>query len=187
MQSCGAIILAAGGSSRLGEPKQLLVFQGETLLARMVRVALESKADPVVVITGAHSEKCALAITGQPVRVIHNPEWQEGIASSIRAGVASLSGEVEALVILLCDQPAVSASLINALLTSKKDIAACEYGETKGPPTYFKKAFFNELLSLQGDKGAKALLAKHAGSVEAIPFPEGEWDVDLPDDLNRLQ
>lgn len=187
MQNCGVIILAAGASSRLGEPKQLLVFRGETLLARMVRIALGSKANPVVVVTGAHAEECASAIMGQPVRLIYNPAWQEGIASSIRAGVASLSEEVGGLVILLCDQPAVSASLIDALITSKKDIAACGYGETKGPPVYFKKMFFNELLSLQGDKGAKVILENHGGDVEIIPFPEGEWDVDFPDDRNRLQ
>ena len=162
------------------------MFGGETLLARTARIALESKAAPVVVVLGAHAEECAAAMAGQPVRMVKNSAWREGIASSIRAGVASLTEEVDAVVILLCDQPGVSPALIDRLITATRDIAACEYGGTTGPPVCFAKKYFKELLALEGEKGAKSLLSKYADILETVPFPGGEWDVDLPDDRKRL-
>lgn len=186
MQNCAAIILAAGNSSRLGEPKQLLVFEGETLLARTVRIARESQARPVIVVLGAWARECAETIAGQPVRIVQNPDWREGIASSIRAGIANVPGETDAAVILLCDQPGMGAEQIDALIMSGRPIAACAHGGTAGPPAYFEKRFFPELLLLEGDKGAKALLARHADQAAVIDFPGGDCDVDTRADWERL-
>ena len=187
MHACAAIILAAGGSSRLGAPKQLLPYQGETLLARIVRITLDSKSHPVVVVLGAHAQECAAVISGQPVRLIHNPEWQEGIASSIRAGIASIEGEADAAVILLCDQPRISPSHITALGKTGHPIAASSYDGVTGPPAYFEKRFFPDLLFLQGDEGAKALFARNADDVTTVPFPDGAVDVDTTADLHFLE
>jgi molybdenum cofactor cytidylyltransferase len=187
MQACAAIILAAGSSSRLGTPKQLLIFQGETLLARVVRIALDSKFHPVVVVLGAHAEECAYGISGQPVRLIHNTTWQEGIASSIRAGVTNVEKEAEAIVLLLCDQPGISAAHLHALANTGSPMAASSYAGVNGSPAYFEKRFFFDLVALCGDQGARALLARHADSVAAVPFSEGAADVDTMADLRFLE
>ncbi len=187
MHGCAAIILAAGGSLRLGRPKQLLVFEGETLLARAVRVATESKARPVIVVLGALADECANAIAGQPVRIVTNKEWKEGIASSIRAGLEAVAHETDAAVILLCDQPGLSAAHVDALIAAGKSIAASAYGGSLGTPAYFEKEFFPELLALRGDTGARALFKKYADKVAPVDFPGGLRDIDTPEDAARLE
>ncbi len=185
MSGPGVIILAAGTSARMGAAKQLLDCAGEPLLLRMVRVALASQAEEVVVVLGARMAECAAVLAGQPVRLIENPAWQEGMASSIRAGVAALPPEVAGCVIMLGDQPLVTPALLDEMFAAGRPIVAAAYDGIAGPPVYFARRFFDELLALQGEHGARKLLQAHAAELTSIPFAAAECDLDTPQDYAR--
>jgi molybdenum cofactor cytidylyltransferase len=176
-----AIVLAAGASTRLGWPKQLVPLHRETLLERAVRVAREAGCSPVVVVLGANAaqigEKCDLA--GVDVRC--NSEWEEGLASSLRVGIAAVRG-LDAAVVLTCDMPAVTARHLRELMADG-DVAASSYGGRRGVPAFFPGAMFQELLALRGDAGARALLE----SARAVPLPAGELDIDTPEDVAAMR
>ena len=173
----GAVVLAAGASTRLGEPKQLAMLAGETLLERAVRTAREAGCEPAVVVLGAAAERirerCRL---GDSVVAV-NADWQSGMASSIRAGLAAIEG-AEGLVLMTCDQPAVTAEHLRALMATGA-VTASAYAGRRGVPAYFPAASFGELGKLQGDAGARELL-RDAGAVE---LAGGELDVDTAADL----
>jgi len=189
----GIIILAAGSSSRLGTAKQLLPYAGTTLLQHCLQTAIASSANPIVVVLGAHANAIQENIKNTTAHVMINEEWQEGMASSIRCGIQALSKinpNVEGVILVVCDQPFVSTSLLNNLMithqNTRKPIVACSYENTFGPPVFFHKSIFPELLLLKGDKGAKNIVKQHAGEMEAILFPEGNIDIDTADDYQRL-
>ena len=189
----GAIILAAGGSTRMGSPKQLLKFEGTTLLRRAVSSAMDAGCDPVIVVTGSASEEVRGELDGLDVHEIFNAEWQTGMASSIKVGIGEIKRadpEVGAVVIMVCDQPHVTAELMRLLIAAHrartKSIVASKYGEDFGVPALFDKKHLDELNELEGDRGAKAIIKKHAEDAEFVDFPEGVIDVDTPDDLRRL-
>jgi molybdenum cofactor cytidylyltransferase len=179
-----AIVLAAGASRRLGRPKQLVVVEGETLLRRTVRAALATCA-PVLVVVGARAREVEASLAGLPVRVVSNPGWEEGMASSIRAGVRALPQGTTAALFLVCDQLAVDRALVARVLAAGQDhpgaVVACAYGQGLGIPALFPARCFPQLLALTGDRGAKALL--DVPGVVAVPFPAGSEDVDSPEDL----
>lgn len=190
----GVILLAAGNSSRLGRPKQLLDYEGRTLLQHSIQVAVESNANPVVVVVGAKAETIKHEIQGKEIKVVENEEWEEGMASSIRCGIqafSQLTPGAEGTILMVCDQPFVTASLLNELITAHqktgKPIVACGYENTFGPPVFFHHSVFQELLSLQGDIGARAILSQHSDDVEIIPFPKGNFDVDTEADYERIK
>ena len=175
-----AIILAAGASRRLGRPKQLVLHQGETLLRRAVAAA--SACAPVVVVTGCGSEAMAAELAGLGVEVVFNPRWEEGMASSIRAGVKALPPGVPGALFLVCDQPAVDAALVAKLLAAwKGEPVACAYGGVRGIPAILPARVFPGLLALEGDRGARGFL--QGEDVVEVPFEQGAWDVDEPGDL----
>jgi CTP:molybdopterin cytidylyltransferase MocA len=178
------VILAAGASRRLGSPKQLVVLEGETLLRRIARTALAG-GGPVTVVTGCRAADMAATLEGLPVRVLENPGWEEGMASSIRAGAAALPPDASGVLLLLCDQPAVNPGLLARLQAAHRAepqaVVACAYGGTAGVPTLIPARHFPRLLALRGDQGARGLL-REEGAV-LIPFPEGEADVDGPEAL----
>src|ERR1700742_2235539 len=189
----GVIILAAGSSSRLGKPKQNLVFQGQTLLQRTIQNALSSNAETVMVILGANAEMIQDTLAGQAVPVIYNPDWAEGMASSIRCGIAELQKTmpgVTSAILMLCDQPFADEAIINQLIQKKsatnKNIVASAYIGTKGPPVLFDRSHFDELLQLTGNDGAKKLLLKYADEVATTPFLLGEIDIDTEGDYEKL-
>lgn len=159
-----AIVLAAGSSSRLGRPKQELVFDGETLLARATRIAREV-ADDVIVVTREN-----------------NPDADEGIASSIRAGVRA-AGEARVL-ILLCDQPLITAAHLRALIAVDAPIVATGYRGIAGVPAVFAPELIPELLALRGDRGARVVIEKHGAHV--IPFEDAGVDIDTDADLHQV-
>lgn len=172
-----AVVLAAGASTRLGQPKQLAMLAGETLLERTVRVAREAGCAPVVVVLGASAtEICAGCALGNALLVV-NREWSEGIASSLRAGVASL-GDADGAVLMTCDQPAVTAAHLRALMESGGP-AASGYAGRRGVPAYLPAAWFGELMKLRGDAGARELLR----DAQVLELPGGELDVDTPESL----
>ena len=178
------VILAAGASRRLGCAKQLVELDGESLLRRIVRTALAG-GGPVTVVTGSGAQELQAHLAGLPVEVVANPAWEEGMASSIRAGVAALPSGVSGVVLLVCDQPGVDPALLAQLQAAHRagpqSLVACGYGGTRGTPALFPARYFPALLQLQGDRGAQGLLREEDGVV--VPFPAGAWDVDRPGDL----
>lgn len=178
-----AIVLAAGGSRRLGRPKQLLELQGEALVRRAARLCLESGFDPVLVVLGSSAAEVEAALAGLTVRCVANPDWPEGMATSIRAGLKALPAGVGAVLLLPCDQPAVSADLLQrfrrAHAGSPGTTFASAYAGGAGIPALFPGSRFAELAGLRGDRGAKALLE----GAELIPFAEGAFDIDTEEDL----
>jgi molybdenum cofactor cytidylyltransferase len=194
-RSVTAIVLAAGASRRLGQPKQLLMHGGETLLARSIRLACEAGAGPVVVVLGAQHEKIRAAVSLESVKLVINENWEQGIASSIHAGVNALDGigsTVSGALILSCDQPRLTEThqraQIDAFIPQTKPcIVASAYAGVRGIPAVFPRFAFRYLLALRGDGGARALLAEPPCALIAVQFAGGEVDIDQPADLAELE
>ncbi|RKR84831.1 molybdenum cofactor cytidylyltransferase [Mucilaginibacter gracilis] len=188
----GIIILAAGSSSRLGEPKQNLIYQGKTLLQHAVSAAIASACRPVIVVLGANAQTIQSQIANQAIQIIHNPNWQQGMASSINAGISHLqkTPNIQGAVIMLCDQPFANHTLINQLLQahtqSGKGIVASLYNNTQGVPAFFHQKYFHHLLALQGHQGAKKLLTAYADDIATVPFDKGAIDIDTMADYEGL-
>lgn len=187
-----AIVLAAGASRRLGSPKQLVVLDGETLVRRAVRCALEAGFSPVIVVA---SPDLAItdALNGLDAVVAINEYPSRGAASSVVTGIRTLSEiapECSATAILLCDQPRVTArdllSLKGAFLSSTSNIAAAEYNGQIGVPAIFGRRFFDGLLELAGDTGARFLIRENLHDCVSIKMDSAAFDVDTPDDIARL-
>lgn len=160
------IVLAAGFSRRRGSPKQLVEIDGETLIHRAARMG--SEVGEVIVVTTRE-------FSNLPFPVVINEEAEEGIASSIRAGVAACDDDV---LITLCDQPYVTADHLRALAAANAPIAATGYSGTIGVPAYFARRFRDELLALRGDHGAKRIIEANRHAVKVIPFDAAAFDVD---------
>ena len=192
--SVAAIIVAAGSSSRLGQPKQLVTIDGEPLLQHAIRSAREAGASPVFVVLGAHRELIENAIDFGGAKIVVNNEWEEGMASSIRTGVKAVQADAptaESLLLMTCDQPRVTAENLHRLIQmsyaqSAPTAIASTYEEIRGIPAVFPRQAIPDLLSLRGDKGARALLAKPPWPVISIPLAGGEVDIDGPEDLAQL-
>jgi len=188
-----AIILAAGASRRLGRPKQLVPIMQETLLGRTVRVVKDAGANPILVVLGAYRDEITGGVDLTGVQTIFNPEWEQGIASSIRAGliaVRQLLPDVAAAMLLVCDQPWLSADHLERLVTafderSKPAIVASAYAGVAGIPAIFPASEFAALLNLRGDEGARRLLRAPRCPLITVTFEGGEVDVDTPADLEN--
>lgn len=190
----GVILLAAGGSSRLGQPKQLVEYKGRSLLEHSVKTALSSNAQLTVVVLGANANAFKEEIKENKVHIVVNTAWQTGMASSIQSGLKEFTAicpSAEGVVLMVCDQPFVTASLLNDLLEAHKKtgkpIIACSYENTFGPPVFFHHVFFPALLQLEGDVGARGVIRQHADDVEVVPFPEGRFDVDTKADYEIIK
>ena len=193
-----AIVLAAGASRRLGQPKQLLMLGGETLIARAIRLASEAGATPVIAVLGANHERIAAAIESDKMSnaiPVVNSDWRQGIATSIHAGLRALEDlapQAFGALILGCDQPRLTAEHLRALLEAfaaqgSSDIVASAYAGVAGIPAVLPRAVFADLLALRGDQGARALLMQSPRPPASLPFPGGEVDIDLPADLAQLE
>jgi molybdenum cofactor cytidylyltransferase len=143
------IILAAGASTRMGRPKQLLPYQGSSLLRHTIENAVASVCKPIVVVLGANAENIRSQISESDIKIVENPDWHLGMSSSIRRGISSIITDyqnIDAVVITVCDQPFISADIINNLVSkyynTKKPIIACEYANTLGVPVLFNQSFF---------------------------------------------
>lgn len=180
LDKVAAIILAAGASRRLGEPKQLVRLEQETLLERTIRVAVQAGCSPILVVLGASSARILAESLLTPAQIVLNPAWPEGMASSIRAGIAALPPTIRAALLLTCDQPAVTTEHLRRLASQAPgQPVASSYADRRGVPAYFPAETFAELLQLSGDQGARRLLA----SARALHLPGGEVDVDTPESL----
>jgi molybdenum cofactor cytidylyltransferase len=186
------IILAAGASGRLGFPKQTLLYKGKTLLETAIEAGLKSKCDEVNVVLGANAEAIESGIKNYNINIIHNPNWADGMASSIAAVVNSLQANiaVRSVVIMLCDQPFVNRAIIDSLLYKQqqtgKPIVACTYKDTVGVPALFSRSLFDQLLLLQGQEGAKKIITDYPEAVATIPFEKGGIDIDTLADYEEL-
>lgn len=195
MSGIGLIILAAGASTRMGTPKQLLRLEGQTLARRAAETALASICRPIIVVLGANAAQIQLELEGLPVRSVVNPRWGEGMASSLRTGIETVrqeaAQEIEAVVIMLCDQPFVSAEVLDRLVRvyqeSGSPLVASEYGGSLGVPALFSRSLFPELLALEGEEGARRVLRRLREEAVIIPFPEGATDLDSPEDFARFR
>lgn len=183
MRRIGGIVLAAGGSTRLGEPKQLLEFDGECLVHAAVRAAQEGGCETVWVVTGHARELIEGAVADLHPLLVHNEHWQRGMGSSAKAGLRAI-GPVSAVVLLACDQPAVNGQIIRSLLTqydrTRSAIVASRYLDTLGIPTLFDESCFGELQRLPDDRGAKAVIQAIPARVSFVDFPGGAADLDTP-------
>jgi len=191
--SVAAVILAAGGSRRLGKPKQLLPFDGQSLLRRCVRAVLDSRCSRVVVVTGAFAEACAAEVSDLPVDVIHNPLWADGMAGSVGVGIHELIARGQAptaVVLTVCDQPFLSPSIIDQLLdkqlASGRGIVASAYHGTFGVPALFQARYFSALLNLKADVGARVLFREFPADLDSIEFPGGAIDIDTPSEYASI-
>src|SRR5258705_9789332 len=189
----GIMILAAGASTRMGKPKQLLLHRGQTLLRSAVETAVASLCRPIVVVIGAHAELVKEELEHLPILVVENREWEKGMSSSIRIGLDALvdtCAKLDGVVIMLCDQPFVTAGVINSLVEAHrktgKIIVTSSYRETRGVPAFFSRQLFGEIAALESNEGARQVIANHSDAVAAIYFPEGTVDVDTPGDYEAL-
>lgn len=192
-QDVGVIILAAGNSSRLGRPKQLLTFQGKTLIRHIAEAAQEVAGDRVVVVTGSNAALIAQELEGLDCHLVHNDTWQEGMSSSVKTGIAALQErcrDVNGAILALSDQPFVTAATLQGLMDQFKQtnagIVASEYDGTLGTPALFGASYFPALLQLTGAEGAKKLFKRYTREVTPCPFPEGRIDIDTQEDYDRL-
>lgn len=182
----GAVILAAGESKRLGQPKQLVRIHDEALVDRAIRAAREAGFDQIVVVLGASADEIRRQAKLEAT-VVTNPDWNSGMASSIQRGLDRLAPETDAVILLNCDQPAVNAQHLKSLVDAldKSTIAASTYADRIGTPAAFLREHFAALKSLRGDRGAREMLL--ADDVAKIALPGGDFDIDTPADLERLE
>jgi molybdenum cofactor cytidylyltransferase len=190
--SIGTLLLAAGGSARLGTPKQLVRIGGRALVRGAAEAALSLRAGPVVVVLGAFAELVWPQLADLPLRVVENPGWAEGMGASIRVGVAALEeqGDPDAVLITLADQPRVDGAaldrLVHAFRAGGADAVASGYGGVVGAPALFGRPWIPGLRALRGDQGALSLLRADPVAVRVVELPEAADDVDTPADLARL-
>jgi molybdenum cofactor cytidylyltransferase len=194
VNSCGIVILAAGASTRLGKPKQLLQYRGKTLLAHAINEAVNSNADAIVVILGKDADLFKKEIDDGKVRVAINSSWEEGMASSLRLGLDTLLNDkpyIDAVIFMVCDQPHVLSSILNELIITQqkttKQIVTCNYGDSIGPPALFHKKYFKDLMKLSGDTGARKIIQENMNDMTTILFPEGEIDIDTEENYENLK
>lgn len=194
----GVVLLAAGGSSRLGRPKQLLVHEGRTLVRRAAEAAVAAQCGPVVVVLGAQAPEVAAELAGLPVRTVHNTDWAAGMGSSLRAGLRALDmkeaagadGGVEAVLVMLCDQLRVDAghlrALVEAFTRTRAAIVASGYEGARGVPALFSRALVPELEALAPEQGARGVISREPSRVVEVALAGGGEDVDTAADLRRL-
>ncbi len=186
----GGLLLAAGGSSRMGRPKQLIRFESQTLLRRAAATLINAKCDPLVVVLGAEIESSQNELSDLELIISINHDWKTGMSSSIKTGLETLlqwEPGLDAIVITLCDQPHITTEnldlLIDKFTETGSDIIAADYNGVTGVPALFSRRMFDELFRLVGDKGARDLLRDNTRSITRIDMPSAAVDIDSPSDL----
>ena len=181
----GALILAAGKAKRFGSPKQLLEINGENLIDRACQTALQAGCQPVLRVLGAHSEKILELPCPAGVDTLVHSGWEKGMGTSLSAGMAWIleaRPDLDAVIVMLADQPAVTtrtlARLIERFESSSATLILCGHGETPGPPALFGALHFGELAQLDGDEGGRSVIRNHPDALATVPAPEAAWDID---------
>jgi len=187
--SISVILLAAGGSSRFGRPKQLLKIGTTSLIRKLADEALACRANEVIVVVGAEADKIRKELEGLDLRIVENKNWETGLSSSIKVGVKA-AGHCDGALLMLCDQPYTGRYLLNEIIdrfqSTEAPAVASEYGQTVGVPALISKSLFPELLKLRGDSGAKSILLNQKEKLERVSFPKGAVDIDTSGDLEAL-
>ncbi|HUA89753.1 MAG TPA: nucleotidyltransferase family protein [Steroidobacteraceae bacterium] len=186
-----AVVLAAGASTRFGSPKQLVRIAGRPLLHTAVTRASEVVGSALIVVLGSGAAELGALLKHSPGSIVINQDWREGLASSIRAGIARLPLTCAGALLMLADQPAVSADDLRRLAgTWRKQpqyVAAALYSGTTGVPAIFPRSMFPELAQLRGDQGARAILRRNSDRLVRVPMPSAALDVDTPEDLLAIE
>lgn len=184
----GAVLLAAGGSRRLGRSKQLLEIEGEPLVVRQARLLLALEPACVVVVTGAGHAEVEALLAGMPLRCEHNADWERGMGTSLACGIRAMPERVRAALVLLADQSRLVAGDLDALVEAwAKDPQAAvtaAYQGTRGPPAILPRALFGRLARLRGDSGARNILKRWNGTVIPVPLARAAFDIDTAADLS---
>lgn len=189
IENIAAVILAAGSSSRLGQPKQLVPYAEKTLLQHTLDTVLPFKFGSKVLVLGANSSKILAATSTQEFEVIQNQHWQQGMGSSISLATQQVlnNSSIAHILFFLSDQPFINKELINSLIKShKNEITACRYQDNVGVPAIFSRSYFKELTELQGDKGAKKIMERYKPAITIVDFEKGYIDIDTKEDLIKL-
>lgn len=193
MEDYALIILAAGSSNRMGKAKQLLHIGAKTLLMHTIDEARNILPDTVYVVTGAHATSIEVELNKAHVHLCYNPDWQEGMASSIKSGLKAVlqaNPATKGCLICVCDQPFLSTAILSGLISKHKEntsaIIASAYRNTIGVPVLFDRQFFPLLMDLKGQEGAKKLLNSRYQQVVHVLFPKGDIDIDTPEDYDNL-
>ena len=186
------ILLAAGSSSRMGKPKQLLEINGEPLLCRCAKVALDAMPEHVIIVLGANEKPHREVISKLPVKIVSNHFWKTGMGSSIKTGlnyILQSDIQPDGIVIMVCDQPALTSQHLRKLIQkfeeTKKPIIASSYAGSGGVPVLFGRSFFSNLLLLGDDQGAKKIVAQFPEQVALVEFSEGATDLDTEEDYEK--
>lgn len=186
----GIVILAAGGSTRLGRSKQLLPYNGMTLVEHAAHTAIASGSSEVVVVVGAESDAVRKSLGDLSIQIVFNSRWAEGMGGSIQCGIGALSPDIECAVIALCDQPRITSDLLRDLAYKQfetgSSIVASSYDGVIGVPCAFGREMFSALTSLSGEAGARDLIRKSTTPVETVAFSGGIVDVDTIEDVAKL-
>lgn len=186
----GAILLAAGGSRRLGRPKQLVECDGEPLVRRQARLLLELNPACVVVVTGAAETGVRSALDGLDVALVHNRDWERGMGTSLACGIRAMPERVRGALLLLVDQYRLDADdlrrMIDAWRRDPESAVTAAWDERRGPPVVFPRALFDRVARLQGDSGARQVLKKFRGRLTVVPSPNAAFDLDTAEDLQRM-
>lgn len=191
-EEIGILILAAGSSSRMGISKQMLPVDGISLLGKTITTALQTGYKNVVVVLGSNADEHRIAANEFPVTTILNHEWRKGLGTSVKAGVRYFKNQplVKGVVILVCDQPKLTSGVILDLIAKQKQtnqsIVASRYGGTLGVPALFMSDYFDAVLTLQDDHGAKRIILQHQDHASVIDFPSGEIDLDTREDYDNF-
>jgi molybdenum cofactor cytidylyltransferase len=187
-----AIVLAAGSSSRMGQPKQVLPLAGKSLVRWAAEAATGSQAATTIVVTGGAAEAVAAELAGLPVRIVHNPDYQQGMSTSLRAGLHAVPDDAQGIVVMLADQPFVSASVVDGLIAlyeqSHPPIVRPRYGGQPGNPVLWDRSLVAELMAQTGDQGGRSLLQQHRSEIIWLDLPDErvQTDIDTPEAYARL-
>lgn len=188
----GIILLAAGSSSRLGQSKQLLVVDEMPLLRKSVTCAIDAAIGNIIVVLGSRAQEHRSIVQDLNVEFVLNPSWQNGMGSSMKAGLNHLRSHqknYEGAIIMVCDQPAVTSEHLKKLVASHHEqpekIISSSYGQTLGVPALFPKSYFSKLQSLDDREGARKIIQSEKDQVVAIPLADGEIDIDTMEDYDK--
>ena len=188
--SIHCIVLAAGGSRRFGSPKQLARVDGKSLLQTTIGHATDSLGAAVTVVLGAHAAEIVETLPPTSASVLINRNWEEGIASSIRAGVGGLPGACNGVMLALADQPLVGSQTFQRLIAAwrrlPRQIIASQFASTTGLPAIFPRWCFADLSGLRGDQNAQVVIRRYANHVVRLTHPEAQVDINYPEDLLEI-
>ena len=183
----GGILLAAGGSSRLGQPKQLLEIDGEPLVVRQAKLLLEQSLETVVVVTGAERERVESLLDPLPVKCVFNAGWAQGMGHSLASGISAMPERIRAVMVLLCDQWQLGAGdlaeLSSAWSGDPQSAVVSAFDRVTGPPAVLPRSMFEKLSRLKGDQGASKVIRKWKGKVVEIAIPGAGSDIDFIEDI----